>query len=204
MNGSSRRQQAIAVTPPAPPVKPSLKPQDAALLSTAEVKPAVASGVASGITVSTTAFVPDQKIPYRYSDYGEKISPDLTFGNIPPNAKSLVLLVEDPDAVDPKPFIHWVIYNLPTSVTYLPESIPGSLKLADFGGASQGANSNGSIGYYGMHPPYGSKAHHYHFQVFALDEMLDVLPGADRATVRAAMKDHVISSGEIVGVYAAN
>ena len=86
----------------------------------------------------------------------------------------------------------------------MPESIPGSLKLADFGNASQGVNSSGSIGYFGMRPPYGSRPHHYHFQVFALDQMLDVPPSADRATVRAAMNGHVISSGEIVGTYAAN
>ena len=199
MSGGSRRPQAIATLPPTPPPRPAIKAADAALLSAAEVKPATASG----ITISTTAFPPDGKIPYRYSDYGEKISPDLTIGNVPPNAKSLVLLAEDPDAVEPKPFIHWVLYNLPPGTTHLPEAIPGALKLADFGDALQGANSSGSIGYDGMRPPYGSKAHHFHFQIFALDTMLDLPPGADRSAVRAAMDKHVISSGEIVGTYLA-
>jgi len=120
---------------------------------------------------------------------------------VPSNAKSLVLLVEDPDAVDPKPFIHWVLYNLPPSTSYIPEAQPASLKLGDLGNALQGTNSNGSIGYYGMHPPAGAKPHHYHFQLFALDKVLDVPPGAERSAVRQAMDGHVIGQTEIVGTY---
>jgi len=204
MVGSSKRFQSIASHAPTPPPRPANRAADAKLLSGSEVKPqSPAADAAAGLAVATSAFAADGKIPHKYSDYGEKVSPDLSIANVPANAKSLVLLVEDPDSRDPKPFIHWVLYNLTPSTSYIPEAQPASLKLGDLGNALQGTNSNGSIGYYGMHPPAGDKPHHYHFQLFALDKMLDLPPGAERSAVRQAMDGHVISQTEIVGTYAA-
>jgi Raf kinase inhibitor-like YbhB/YbcL family protein len=81
------------------------------------------------------------------------------------------------------------------------ESIPTVLRLEDPAGALQGRNSRGQIGYMGPRPPAGDPPHRYHFQVFALDTMLNVAPGADRETLLAAMRDHVLARGEHVGTF---
>ena len=154
------------------------------------------------IQVKSTAFEPGGEIPYKYSDYGEKISPELNLGDIPPGTQSLVLLLEDPDA-PVKPFVHWVLFNVPPNRTHLREAMPGEMRLRDLGDANQGLNTRGSVGYFGMRPPYADPAHHYHFQVFALDRKLDLAPGTERTTVLAAMQDHVLAAGEVVGTYKA-
>ena len=132
-----------------------------------------------------------------------KISPDLSWTGVPPSAKSLAVFVEDPDAKEPKPFVHWVLYNLPSSITALPESVPGAPRLPEFGGALQGRTSRGTTGYVGPRPPKGDPPHHYHFQVFALDAPLTLDPGADATAVAGAMKGHVLASGELVGTFKA-
>lgn len=103
------------------------------------------------------------------------------------------MLCEDPDA-PLKPFIHWVIFNIPPDRTHLRESVPGELRLRDLGNANQGLNSHGSIGYTGPRPPYEDAAHHYHFQVFALDQKLDQALGTTRDTIVATMRGRVIAS----------
>ncbi|MDB5328074.1 MAG: hypothetical protein JWM57_3643 [Phycisphaerales bacterium] len=154
------------------------------------------------ITITSPGFKPGGEIPYKYSDYGEKISPELIIGNVPPAAVSLVVFCEDPDAPI-KPFIHWVLFNVPPDRTHLRESMPGEMRLRDLGDANQGLNSHGSVGYTGPRPPYEDPAHHYHFQVFALDRKLDLAPGTERNTVLAAMQGHVIAAGEVIGTYRA-
>ena len=156
----------------------------------------------SPIKVASPAFEPNGEIPYKYSDYGEKSSPELTIGNLPPGTVTLALLLEDPDA-PVKPFVHWILFNVPPDRTHLREAMPGEMRLRDLGDANQGLNTRGSVGYFGMRPPYADPAHHYHFQVFALDTKLNAAPGADRPTVLAAMKDHVLASGEVVGTFKA-
>lgn len=154
------------------------------------------------IQVRSPAFEPGGEIPYKYSDYGEKSSPELNLGDIPAGTQTLVLLMEDPDAPI-KPFVHWVLFNVPPNRTHLREAMPGEMRLRDLGDANQGLNTRGSVGYFGMRPPYEDPAHHYHFQVFALDRKLDLAPGAERDTVLAAMRGHVLASGEVVGTYRA-
>jgi Raf kinase inhibitor-like YbhB/YbcL family protein len=105
------------------------------------------------MTVSSHAFSANGTVPPKHADYGEKISPDLSWTGTPASAKSVVLMVEDPDAKEPKPFVHWVTYNLPPSLTALPESIPNTPRLPEFGGALQGRNSRGTTGYFGPRPP---------------------------------------------------
>jgi Raf kinase inhibitor-like YbhB/YbcL family protein len=161
----------------------------------------VLGGEALPLTVISRSFDADGTIPPTYSDYGEKISPELSWSGVPASAKSLVLLMEDPDARQPKPFVHWVLYNLPASISSLPESIPGTPRLPDFGGALQGRNSHGTIGYFGPRPPKGDPAHHYHFQLFALDSTLGLEAGASPAAVLSALKGHVVAHGEIVGLF---
>ena len=89
---------------------------------------------------------------------------------------------------------------LKQSFTYLvPEGLQEAIRLSN--GVTQGRTSRGSVGYFGPRPPVGDPAHHYHFQVFALDIPLDILPGANRETVLAAMQGHVLAKGGIIGTY---
>jgi Raf kinase inhibitor-like YbhB/YbcL family protein len=153
--------------------------------------------------VSSRAFSANGTIPAKHADYGEKVSPDLSWTAVPSSAKSVVILAEDPDAKEPKPFVHWVLYNLPPSFSALPESVPGTPRLPEFKGALQGRNSRGTTGYFGPRPPKGDLAHHYHFQVFAVDIMLSLDPGATATAVLTAMKGHVVARGELVGLFRA-
>jgi Raf kinase inhibitor-like YbhB/YbcL family protein len=153
------------------------------------------------IVVTSPSFAANRSLGLQYSEYGDGFSPALTW-NAVPSAVSYVLIVEDPDAKPITPFVHWLAWNIPASVTQLPEGVQEQPRLTLPEGVLQGRNSRGSTGYYGPHPPVGDPAHHYHFQVFALDTMLSAPPGADRAALLEAVKGHVIARGEIVGLYA--
>jgi Raf kinase inhibitor-like YbhB/YbcL family protein len=92
--------------------------------------------------------------------------------------------------------------GVPATITKLREGIPGSPVLQDPKGMKQGANSRGSVGYTGPKPPVGDPAHHYHFQVFAIDsDTLGVEPGAKREEVLKAMKGHILAEGQLVGTF---
>lgn len=160
-------------------------------------------GNAAELTVTSQAVPANGSIPLKHSDYGEKVSPDLSWSGVPAAARSLVVLMEDPDAREPKPFVHWVLYNLPPSSRSLPESIPGNPRLPEFGGALQGRNSRGTIGYFGPRPPHGDPQHHYHVQIFASDVPLILDPGATAAAVLAALEGHVVAKGQLVGLFKA-
>ena len=153
------------------------------------------------LSVTSSAFRSGEAIPYPYSQYGERFSPALSWDGAPSGTKSFVLIMEDPDAKEPKPYVHWLLYNVPATTTQLPESMPSALRLDDPRGALQGRNSRGQIGYMGPRPPEGDPPHHYHFQVFALDTQLAVPPGADRDALLAAMSGHVLARGETVGTF---
>ena len=148
------------------------------------------------------AFEKDGPIPLQYVADGDNASPAIEWSNAPEGTKSFVLIADDPDAQKPKPCTHWLAYDIPASTTKLREGIPGTPVLQEPKGAKQGANSMGSIGYTGPKPPVGDPAHHYHFQVFALDvETLVLEPGAKRDAVLKAMEGHVLAEGEIVGTF---
>lgn len=153
------------------------------------------------LTVTSPAFKHGEPIPATYSAYGEDVSPPLVIANVPVKTQSLVVLVEDPDAKEPKPYIHWVIYNLPASQTSLRTGVPTQIRLTQLGRAEQGPNSRGSTGYFGPKPPVGDPPHHYHFMVFALDTKLNVGPNADRHKVLVAMKGRVLAKGELIGTF---
>jgi Raf kinase inhibitor-like YbhB/YbcL family protein len=146
------------------------------------------------------AFPADQPIPLQYSADGDNASPALEWDAGPEDTKSYVVIVDDPDADKPKPFTHWVAYDIPGNVIRLREGMPGTSILQEPKDLKQGANSMGSTGYTGPKPPVGDPAHQYHFQVFALDiESLGIDPGATREDVIEAMKGHVLGKGEITG-----
>ncbi|MDO5897229.1 YbhB/YbcL family Raf kinase inhibitor-like protein [Agrobacterium sp. Azo12] len=148
------------------------------------------------------AFKKDGPIPVQYVADGDNASPPIEWNTVPQGTKSFVLIVDDPDAAKPKPFTHWLAYDIPVVTTKLREGIPGTPILQDPKEMKQGANSMGSIGYTGPKPPVGDPAHHYHFQIFALDiETLDLEPGAKRDAVLTRMEGHVLGVGQIVGTF---
>ncbi len=157
---------------------------------------------ASGrIAVTSSAFQDGGNLDMRFSEYADGVSPPLAW-NAVPNAQSYAIIAEDPDSSPVKPFVHWLAWNIPASVTKLPEGVQEQPRLTDPDGVLQGRTTRGSTGYYGPRPPVGDPAHRYHFQVFALDKKLDVPFGADRDQLLAAMKGHVIAKGTLVGNYA--
>ncbi|HID21096.1 MAG TPA: YbhB/YbcL family Raf kinase inhibitor-like protein [Planctomycetaceae bacterium] len=156
------------------------------------------------ISLTSTAFAEGQPIPRKYTGDGQDVSPPLAWTHVPEETKELVLICDDPDAPTSEPWVHWVIYKIPPSVTSLPEGIPRREKLEEPAGALQGKNSwpsGPTIGYRGPAPPPGHGTHHYHFKLYALDCTLDVPPGADKNTLLKAMEGHVIGRGELVGTY---
>lgn len=175
---------------------------DDSLLATSDnrAQPAAARTTPE-IRLESPAFSDGQPIHRRYTDYGEKISPELTWGDLPEGTQSLVILMEDPDADEPKPFVHWVLYNLPVDYEGLRRAVPTNLRLEHLGNALQGRNSRGSIGYFGPRPPKGDPPHRYFFQIFALDRKLDLQPGATKEQVLQAMRGHVLARGSTVGQY---
>jgi len=148
-----------------------------------------------------SSFDPDQPISDVHAAEGENASPPVSW-EAQDGAASHVVIMDDPDAAEPKPFVHWVAWDIPGDVTSLREGLPTDPALVDPKGMKQGANSRGSTGYTGPRPPKGDPAHRYHLQVFALDVAnLDLKPGATREEVLQAMEGKVVAKGEIVGTF---
>lgn len=145
-------------------------------------------------------FVHQGEIPKQFTCQGDDRSPALSWSGIPENAKSLVLIVDDPDAPDPaKPkltWVHWLLYNIPPTVTELPEAVAASNLPAQ---TLQGKNDWKRIGYGGPCPPIGR--HRYFHKLFALDIELPDLKQQTKAQLEAAMKGHILEQAELIGTY---
>jgi Raf kinase inhibitor-like YbhB/YbcL family protein len=153
------------------------------------------------LVVTSTAFKNGGDIPDLFSQNGQNISPPLSWTAGPSGTKSYVVLVEDSGVKRPQPIFHWVLYNVPSSTTHLPQDVSKDPQPASIPGAKNGLNIRKAPGYMGPKPPAGEN-HPYHFEVFAIDQELNPDPAAaDRNTVVAAMKGHVLAEGEIVGMY---
>jgi Raf kinase inhibitor-like YbhB/YbcL family protein len=151
------------------------------------------------LQVTSPAFASGGTIDERYTQNGANMSPSLDWAKAPPGTRSLAVLVEDAGVNRPEPIMHWIVYNIPSSMRHLPSQTPGDASLPE--GVMQGKNVSGNTGYVGPKPPAG-QTHPYYFQVFALNTTLDIDPAsADRMTVINAMKGHVIASGSVVGRY---
>jgi len=153
------------------------------------------------IQVKSSGFQNGQPIPKKYTGEGEDVSPPLSWSGVPALAKELAMIVDDPDAPTPEPFVHWVIYKIPAATTGLPESVPNDTTLSDPPGAMQGKNDFRKVGYGGPMPPKGHGVHHYHFKLYALDKSLTVQPGLQKKGLLGAMKGSVVAEGELVGTY---
>jgi Raf kinase inhibitor-like YbhB/YbcL family protein len=144
----------------------------------------------------SSAFSEGQMIPAKYTCDGKNISLPLSWSGAPAEAKSLALIADDPDA-PVGIWVHWVMYNLPSSLTELKEKIPAAAKLSD--GSLQGTNDFGRTGYGGPCPPGGT--HRYFFKLYALDEVLSLGPGVTKVQLEAAMKGHILAEAQLMGTY---
>ena len=158
------------------------------------------------ITVTSPTLKEGETIPRQYTPDGRNDSPPLAWSGVPAAAKELAVVCEDPDAGNPPPFVHWVVYKIPASAKGLPEALPldSATKMpADLAGTVQGSNGFRRTLYRGPAPPAG-KPHHYHFVVYALDAPIATKPGQvplTRAELLEAIKGHVIGQGELVALY---
>jgi Raf kinase inhibitor-like YbhB/YbcL family protein len=155
------------------------------------------------IVVGSPTLVADQRIPRDYTPDGRNVSPPLTWSQLPAGTKELAVICEDPDAGNPPPFTHWVVYRIPATANGLPEGLPidpAAAMPAEIAGAIQGVSGFRRPIYRGPAPPPG-KPHHYHFVVYALDANLDLKPGLNRAELLTAIQGHVIGRGELVAIY---
>jgi Raf kinase inhibitor-like YbhB/YbcL family protein len=153
------------------------------------------------LTLTSPSFGHGDLIPRSHTSDGVNRSPPLTWEGVPAGARSLALVVEDPDAPDPaspqRIFAHWLIFNLPPHADGLALSV-GRAALPR--GTRLGRNDFGLLEYCGPEPPIGR--HRYFFRLFALDAVLPVALGEpDRATLMRALQGHIIEEAELMGVY---
>jgi Raf kinase inhibitor-like YbhB/YbcL family protein len=152
------------------------------------------------MTITSPVFEHEGAIPARYTCEGQDVSPPLAFDGVPASAKSLVLIVDDPDAPDPAAprmtWVHWVLYNLPPASTGLAEAVrPDALPK----GTRQGKNDWGRTGYGGPCPPIGR--HRYFHKLYALDIVLSDLKQPAKPAVEQAMQGHIVAQAALIGTY---
>ena len=147
--------------------------------------------------LTSTAFTEGTAIPAKYTCDARNVSPPLKWSGVPAGAKSLALIVDDPDAPSGT-WVHWVLYDLSASVSELPEDVAKSQYVA--GGAKQGLNDFKHLGYGGPCPPHG-KPHRYFFKLYVLDSLLDLKPGLTKKDLESAMEKHVLAQGQLMGTY---
>jgi len=155
----------------------------------------IISKTSNHMTITSSAFTDHQSIPSQYTCDGQSINPPLAFSGVSEKAKSLVLLMDDPDV--PKSllpsgvFDHWVIYNIDPGVTQIPENStpPGA----------EGLNGAGQEKYYGPCPP--DREHRYFFKLYALSCTLSLPEGATKKEVEQAMREHILSETQLMGRY---
>ena len=152
------------------------------------------------LTLSSAAFKHQGKIPAEYTCEGADLSPPLAWTGAPESTKSFALMVDDPDAPDPKApkmtWVHWILYNIPHAASRLAESAAiGGLPA----GTLEGINDWKRTGYGGPCPPIGE--HRYFHKLYALDTILPDLHSPTKTALEQAMKGHILASAELIGVY---
>ncbi|GDX59826.1 MAG: putative lipoprotein LppC [Nitrosomonadaceae bacterium] len=152
------------------------------------------------LTLTSKSFFHNTEIPPYYTCDGKDISPELSWENIPDGTRSLVLIVDDPDAPDPvepkMTWVHWILYNIPPDANALPEDV----QTNEFPpGILQGINDWQRTGYGGPCPPIGN--HRYFHKLYALDTLLPDLKHPTKVILEEAMKGHIIAHAELIGFY---
>jgi Raf kinase inhibitor-like YbhB/YbcL family protein len=152
------------------------------------------------MSITSSSFPNNGAIPPRHTCDGHDVSPELFWSGAPAGAKSLVLILDDPDAPDPaapkRTWVHWVLYNIPPSATGLPEGVATAELPA---GTREGVNDWHRTGYGGPCPPVGN--HRYFHKLYALDTILPDLNRPTKAELEKAMHDHIIGQTELIGRY---
>jgi Raf kinase inhibitor-like YbhB/YbcL family protein len=165
-----------------------------------EQKTASENEIAKGVPtmqLTSTTFKEGAPIPASHAYEDKNQSPPLKWRDVPEGVKSFALICDDPDA--PRgTWVHWVLFNIPAETRELP-SVPGG--KVDLPGAIQGKNDFKKLGYGGPAPPSGT--HHYHFKLYALDQLLDLKEGATKDDAVKAMKGHVLAQGQLMGTFSA-
>jgi Raf kinase inhibitor-like YbhB/YbcL family protein len=135
-----------------------------------------------------------------HAQSGDETSPALSW-EASPGVVSYLLVVEDPDAPQEAPVVHWLMWNIPGSLHGLPAGLDRVSEPEGSGGAIQGLNSHGKPGWLGMAPPEGHGPHRYHFQLFGLDRRLDLAPDTSLADIVNVLKGATVAKGELVGLF---
>lgn len=152
------------------------------------------------LTLTSPAFPAGGEIPAQHTCEGADASPPLEWSGVPAGAKSLALIVDDPDAPDPKApkmtYVHWVLYNLPPATTRLAE---GAARGGLPAGTLEGTNDWKRTGYGGPCPPIGR--HRYFHKLYALDAVLPDVGRPTKAQLEKAIEGHVVERAELVGTY---
>jgi hypothetical protein len=153
------------------------------------------------IALTSAAFEHNGAIPATYTCQGKDMSVPLAWSGLPPGTRSLVLIVDDPDAPDPAAprmtWVHWVLYNIPPTAAGLGEAVTSEALPK---GTLEGRNDWGRTGYGGPCPPIGR--HRYFFKLYALDAVLPDLGQPDKKRLERAMQGHILAKHELVGTYA--
>lgn len=147
--------------------------------------------------LTSVAFQPGGEIPSYHSSDGEDASPELSWKDAPAETKSFVLIMHDPDAPRRGGFTHWVVYNISSETRHIEPNVPQEEQIHGLG--MQGRNDGSSLGYMGPAPPSG--VHRYFLRLFALDDTVDLKPGATHSEVSAKMKGHILAQAELMGTY---
>ncbi len=150
------------------------------------------------LDLKSDAFVNGQSIPAKYSCVGKNVSPALTWSDPPAGTQSFALIVDDPDA-PMGTWVHWVLFNIPADQRSLAEDLPVTGKNVDPNAIYFGKNSSGNTRYDGPCPPSGM--HRYYFKLYALDRLVDLLPGATKEELLKAMQGHILAQGELMGTF---
>lgn len=138
--------------------------------------------------LTSTEFSNNKFIPKKFSGLGKDINPPLIINNIPQEAKSLALIVDDPDAPSGT-WVHWVVYDIPVLSKINEDSIPGKQGINDFGRKNYG----------GPCPPSGT--HRYFFKIYALDTMFNLKPGITKKQLEKKMQGHILQQAELIGLF---
>lgn len=149
------------------------------------------SSVINKMKISSTKFNNNEGIPSKYTCDGDNVNPPIQVSGVPDNSKSLVLIIDDPDAPS-RTWVHWILWNIDPTITEIKEdSIPK--------GSIEGVTSFGSNSYGGPCPPSGD--HRYFFKLYALSKVLDIAISSDKKALEEAIKEYIIATSEFIGLY---
>jgi hypothetical protein len=165
--------------------------------------PGGATGSGTSLALEATPFDDGERIPARYTCEGGDVNPELTVSGVVEAVETLSIIVDDPGAGD-KPFVHWLLWNVPADTETIPRSVAKQEAPPFAAGARQGTNDADVVGYTGPCPPTGDDAHTYRFRLVAVDTELELTGGASRSELDEALSGQVVDSVTLTGTYERN